>query len=32
MSLPLVLAGRILRLNIFLIEPNQILGRANKFF
>ena len=32
MSLPLVLAGRILRLNIFLIEPNHVLGRANKFF
>ena len=32
MSLPLVLASIILRLEIFLIEPNHILGRANKFF
>ena len=32
MSLPLILAARILRLDIYLIEPNQILGRANKFF
>ena len=32
MSLPLILAARILKLDIYLIEPNQILGRANKFF
>ena len=32
MSLPLILAARILKLEIFLIEPNQVLGRANKFF
>jgi len=32
MSLPLVLAAKILRLETFLIEPNQVLGRANKFF
>ena len=32
MSLPLVLAGKILNLSIYLIEPNQVLGRANKFF
>ena len=32
MSLPLILAARILSLDIYLIEPNQILGRANKFF
>ena len=32
MSLPLFLAAKILRLDIYLIEPNQILGRANKFF
>ena len=32
MSLPLILAARILRLEIFLIEPNQVLGRANKFY
>ena len=32
MSLPLILAAKIIRLDIYLIEPNQILGRANKFF
>ncbi len=32
MSLPLVLAGRLLNLKIFLLEPNLVLGRANKFF
>ena len=32
MSLPLILAGKILNLNIYLIEPNQVLGRLNKFF
>ena len=32
MSLPLILAARFLRLKIYLIEPNQILGRANKYF
>ncbi len=32
MSLPLILASKILNLKIFLIEPNQVLGRANKFF
>ena len=32
MSLPIILASRILRLNIYLIEPNQVLGRANKYF
>ena len=32
MSLPLVLAGRLLNLRIYLIEPNQVLGRANKLF
>tara|TARA_B100000003_G_scaffold191604_1_gene190595 strand:+ start:243 stop:1304 length:1062 start_codon:yes stop_codon:yes gene_type:complete len=32
MSLPLVLAARLLKLNIYLIEPNQVLGRANKFY
>ena len=32
MSLPLILASRILKLDIYLIEPNQILGRANKYF
>ena len=32
MSLPLILAANFLKLEIFLIEPNQVLGRANKFF
>jgi len=32
MSLPVILAARFLKLDIYLIEPNQILGRANKFF
>ena len=32
MSLPICLAAKILGINIFLIEPNLVLGRANKFF
>ncbi len=32
MSLPLCLASKILSIKIFLIEPNMVLGRANKFF
>ncbi len=32
MSLPLCLAAKILSIKIFLIEPNRVLGRANKFF
>ena len=32
MSLPIILAARLLKLNIYLIEPNQILGRANRYF
>ncbi len=32
MSLPLCLAAKILAIKIFLIEPNMVLGRANKFF
>ena len=32
MSLPLIFAAKLLQINIYLIEPNQILGRANKFF
>ena len=32
MSLPVILAARFLNLDIYLIEPNQILGRANKYF
>ena len=32
MSLPLCFAAKILGIKIFLIEPNMVLGRANKFF
>ena len=32
MSLPIILAARVLKLQIYLIEPNQVLGRANRFF
>ena len=32
MSLPLILASKILKIKIYLIEPNQVLGRANKYF
>jgi len=32
MSLPLCLAAKILRIKIFLLEPNMIIGKANKFF
>ena len=32
MSLPLILAGKYLNLKIYLLEPNFVLGRANKFF
>jgi len=32
MSLPLILAAKLLKLEIYLIEPNHVLGRANKFF
>ena len=32
MSLPLLLAAKFLRLKIYLLEPNQVLGRTNKFF
>jgi len=32
MSLPLCLASKILGIKIYLIEPNMVLGRANKFF
>ena len=32
MSLPVILAAILLRLKIYLIEPNQVIGRANKFF
>ena len=32
MSLPVILAAKFLGLKIFLLEPNQVLGRSNKFF
>ena len=32
MSLPVILAAWCLKLKIYLVEPNQVLGRANKFF
>ena len=32
MSLPLILAAKLLNLEIYLFEPNLVLGRANKFF
>jgi len=32
MSLPICLAAKLLSIKIFLIEPNMVLGRANKFF
>ncbi len=32
MSLPLCLAAKILGIKIYLIEPNMVIGRANKFF
>ena len=32
MSLPLCLAAGLLNIKIFLLEPNMVIGRANKFF
>ena len=32
MSLPVCLGGKLLGLEIYLLEPNYVLGRANKFF
>ncbi len=32
MSLPVILAARLLNLKIYLIEPNLVLGRANRYF
>ncbi|MDC0517896.1 UDP-N-acetylglucosamine--N-acetylmuramyl-(pentapeptide) pyrophosphoryl-undecaprenol N-acetylglucosamine transferase [Candidatus Pelagibacter sp.] len=32
MSLPIILAAKLLGLKIFLLEPNQVLGRANRYF
>ncbi len=32
MSIPIIFAAKLLKLKIYLVEPNQVLGRANKFF
>ena len=32
MSLPLIIAAKFLRIEIYLVEPNHVLGRSNKFF
>tara|TARA_B100001057_G_scaffold427069_1_gene451597 strand:- start:10236 stop:11300 length:1065 start_codon:yes stop_codon:yes gene_type:complete len=32
MSLPIIISAKILGLSIFLIEPNLVLGRGNRFF
>tara|TARA_A100001011_G_scaffold377277_1_gene440723 strand:- start:417 stop:1484 length:1068 start_codon:yes stop_codon:yes gene_type:complete len=32
MSLPLCLAAKILNIKIYLIEPNRVVGRANRYF
>ena len=32
MSLPVILAARLLNLKVYLIEPNLVLGRANRYF
>ena len=32
MSLPIILAANLIKLKIYLIEPNLVLGRANKFY
>ena len=32
MSLPVIFAAKLLNLDIYLLEPNQVLGRTNKFF
>ena len=32
MSIPVILAAKILKLQIYLLEPNQVLGRSNKYF
>ena len=32
MSLPVILAAKFLKLEIYLLEPNLILGRANRYF
>ena len=32
MSLPVILAATLLKIEVYLLEPNHVLGRANKFF
>ena len=32
MSLPIILGAKLLRIDLYLLEPNQVLGRANRFF
>jgi len=32
MVLPLIFAAKLLKIKIYLIEPNQVLGQSNKFF
>ena len=32
MSMPIIFAAKLLKIKIYLVEPNQVLGRANKFF
>ncbi len=32
MSIPLIFAAKILNIKIYLLEPNQVIGRANKIF
>ena len=32
MSVPLILAAKFLSIDIYLIEPNQVLGRSNRYF
>ena len=32
MSLPLCIAARILNIKVYLLEPNMVIGRANKLF
>ena len=32
MSLPICIASKILKIKLFLFEPNMVLGRSNKFF
>ena len=32
MSLPLIFASKLLNLNLYLVEPNHVLGRSNRYF